>query len=94
MAVAPQITQALDDVAPQTGEVQYGEYTNDRSPVLRVSLGDQAIAGETLALTDNGGAIGSGVTGHAYQSQRGLSSPSSPRASARSASLSAGTATG
>ncbi len=71
MAVAPQITQALDDVAPQTGEVQYGEYTNDRSPVLRVSLGDQAIAGETLALTDNGGAIGSGVTLTAMQIAQG-----------------------
>src|SRR6516165_1834674 len=59
---APQITEALDDVAPKTGEVDYGEYTNDRSPVVRVSLGDQVAAGEILTLSDNGSKIGAGVT--------------------------------
>jgi Ca2+-binding RTX toxin-like protein len=62
MSVAPQILEAVDDVSPQTGEVQYGEYTNDTSPVIRVSLGDQAAAGEQLLLSDNGAAVGSGVT--------------------------------
>ena len=58
MAIAPQITQANDDVGPVTGPVYYGDYTNDTAPVLRVSLGDQATAGQSLQLSDNGQAIG------------------------------------
>jgi Ca2+-binding RTX toxin-like protein len=62
MSVAPQILEALDAVSPKTGEVQYGEYTNDTAPVIRVTLGDQAVAGEILSLSDNGAGIGAGVT--------------------------------
>jgi Ca2+-binding RTX toxin-like protein len=61
MAIAPQITQAFDDVAPVTGAVYYGDYTNDSAPVIRVSLGDQAAAGQTLQLGDNGLTIGAAI---------------------------------
>jgi Ca2+-binding RTX toxin-like protein len=54
MATAPQITQAVDDVAPVTGPAFYGDYINDASPVVRVSLGDQAVAGQVLRLSDDG----------------------------------------
>ena len=52
MPVAPQIVSVSDDVSPQTGVVAYGTYTNDDAPVVRVSLGDQAMAGETLTLSE------------------------------------------
>jgi Ca2+-binding RTX toxin-like protein len=68
---APQILEAIDDVSPKSGEVQYGEYTNDVSPVIRVSLGDQAAAGELLALSDNGAAVGASVTLTAAQVAQG-----------------------
>jgi Ca2+-binding RTX toxin-like protein len=68
---APIITEALDDVAPQTGEVQYGGYTNDTSPVIRITLGDQLAAGETLRLSDNGAAIGPAITLTAAQLAQG-----------------------
>lgn len=71
MAVAPQIIEALDDVSPKTGEVQYGEYTNDISPVIRVNLGDQVAAGESLTLSDNGTAVGAAVTLTAAQIAQG-----------------------
>jgi len=61
MPVTPQITQGFDDVGPKTGPVYYGDYTNDTAPVLRVSLGDQAAAGQTLQLSDNGQVLGAGV---------------------------------
>ena len=60
MATAPQITQAVDDVAPVTGPVFYGDYTNDASPVVRVSLGDQAVTGQVLRLSDDA-PVGLGV---------------------------------
>lgn len=61
MPIMPQIASAFDDVSPQSGVVNYGTYTNDSSPIIRVSLGDQASAGETISLTDNNTAIGQGV---------------------------------
>jgi Ca2+-binding RTX toxin-like protein len=39
-----------DNVSPQTGNVAYGSYTNDPSPIVHVSLNDVAAAGETLTL--------------------------------------------
>jgi Ca2+-binding RTX toxin-like protein len=71
MAVAPQITQATDDVGPVTGTVYYGDYTNDSTPLLRVALGDQAAAGQTLRVTDNGQATGSSITLTAQQVSQG-----------------------
>jgi Ca2+-binding RTX toxin-like protein len=41
-----------DNVAPQTGNVTYGSYTNDPAPVVRVSLNGVATAGETLTLSE------------------------------------------
>src|SRR5690348_992497 len=58
---APIITEALDDVAPRTGLVDYGNYTNDTSPTIRVTLGDQLVAGETLTLSDNDVPVGQPV---------------------------------
>jgi len=57
MPVAPQILEAFDDVSPQSGAVHYGAYTNDTAPLIRVSLGDQAAAGQGLALSENGAVI-------------------------------------
>lgn len=54
MSVSPQINDAIDDVAPVTGAVLYGGYTNDASPLIEINLGDQATAGGTLTLSDNG----------------------------------------
>jgi Ca2+-binding RTX toxin-like protein len=68
---APFITVAIDDVSPKTGEVHYGEYTNDTSPIIMVALGDQAASGQMLTLADNGAAIGSGVTLSAAQIAQG-----------------------
>ena len=72
MSVAPQITQAFDDVAPATGSVFYGEYTNDTAPLVRVSLGDQAISGSLLQLSDNGLALGGALTLTAAQIAQGF----------------------
>jgi Ca2+-binding RTX toxin-like protein len=59
---APIILAAMDDVSPNTGVVSYGGYTNDTSPVIRVTLGDQLAPGDTIALTDNGAAVGQTIT--------------------------------
>jgi hypothetical protein len=58
---APIITAALDDVSPNTGVVSYGSYTNDTSPVIRVTLGDQLKPGDTVSLADNGSPVGQTV---------------------------------
>jgi Ca2+-binding RTX toxin-like protein len=71
MPIMPQIASALDDVSPQSGVVNYGQYTNDTAPVLRISLGDQAAAGQSLTLTDNNTAIGAAVTLTAAQVAQG-----------------------
>lgn len=41
-----------DNVAPQTGNVAYGTYTNDPSSIVRVSLNGVAAVGETLTLSE------------------------------------------
>lgn len=46
------VIAVTDDVSPQTGNVAYGTYTNDDSPIIRVSLNGVATAGETLALSE------------------------------------------
>lgn len=62
MAVSPQIAYAFDDVAPRSGAVLNGGYTNDTAPLVRVELGDQAAAGDTLLLRDDGAAVGPALT--------------------------------
>jgi Ca2+-binding RTX toxin-like protein len=71
MATA-QITQALDDVGPQTGPVYFGGYTNDTAPLIRVSLGDPALVGATVQLSDGGQALGAPVTVTSAQAAQGF----------------------
>lgn len=72
MPVAPQIVSVSDDVSPQTGVVAYGAYTNDSSPVVRVSLGDQAAAGQTLTLSEVESPLTHSVTLTAAQVAQGF----------------------
>ena len=41
-----------DDVSPQLGNVAYGTYTNDETPIVRVTLNAAASAGDTLHLSE------------------------------------------
>ncbi|WP_165842903.1 calcium-binding protein [Phenylobacterium deserti] len=58
MAEGLSIIEAVDDVGPNTGSVTFGGYTNDTSPLIRVSLGAQAAVGDTVVLKDSNVAIG------------------------------------
>jgi Ca2+-binding RTX toxin-like protein len=71
MATAPQVVSAFDDVAPRAGAVQYGDYTNDNAPVLRVQLGDQASIGQSLTVTSDRELTSSPVTLTAQQIAQG-----------------------
>jgi hypothetical protein len=62
MSIGPQITQGVDDLLPRAGAISFGDFTNDASPLIRVSLGDQASAGDSLYLRDNGTPSGPAVT--------------------------------
>jgi len=67
----PQILEAFDDVQPRTGVLQYGDYTNDTAPVLRVGLTAESAAGDVLQLTDNGTIAAPSVTLTADDLSRG-----------------------
>ena len=52
----PSITSVTDNTAPVTGALTSGAYTNDTSPVIKVSLtGTKAIAGDTVQLYNGTG---------------------------------------
>jgi hypothetical protein len=63
---APSITSVTDNVAPLTGPLTNGAYTNDPDPTVQVSLsGTGALAGDTLQLyngTGTGSPLGTSYT--------------------------------
>jgi hypothetical protein len=63
---APSITAVTDNVAPVTGTLHSGDYTNDPDPIVPVSLsGTNALAGDTVQLyngTSTGSPLGSPYT--------------------------------